>query len=277
MWSSSSARISALSRSTNKSPLAVSLRFRRVQHGSEMIRATTTVERKICSTRKQTYSSSTIFRMGSSPLQKPPMPRVLPGTSITSSTTTKSASSTTIFGRPPMPRVLPGITTSTTAAATVAVSAETQSSSLKKARPPGSTLITFGWLLLGLVAVDQYLQYSEKQEANRLIAKLKNEEIEQRKRLLDEWKDAPALHETIVHMKYKMGGTNGLRGVVVNDHLEVLQENVGPGKTYCLCRKRTPQQNSSDSEEIIDIGWYPTSFMTKIESKQTKAKKFWFF
>jgi hypothetical protein len=273
---------------------------------------------------QQNYSSSTICRMMK--IQKPPMPRVLPGTSIASSPRNIAAPSTSTFvGRPPMPRVLPGTTTTTTttskassssssssAVAAAAASAETKSV-LNKAKDellrPGSFLITFGWLLLGVFALDQYLQYYYEQETQRLLTQLKNEEVEQRRRLLEEWKDAPALYETMVHMKYKgMGGTKGLRGVAVQDRLEVLQDNVGPGKTYSLCRKRIttptpPAQNSSSSSSSsssgsgsgsgssssseadnnnIAIGWFPTSFMTKIESQQkdlasNKAKRFWIF
>jgi hypothetical protein len=133
------------------------------------------------------------------------------------------------------------------------------------------------------VALDQFLQYTEEQEVNRLITKLKNEEVEQRRRMLEEWKDAPALYEAIVHRKYKgLGGTKGLRGVRVQDRLEVLQENVGPGKTYSLCRRKQAKSNdSSETEAEISIGWFPTSLMSKIESKPKdraiKSKRFWLF
>lgn len=227
--------------------------------------------------RHQQYSSSCIRNQQQTILHRPPMPRVLPGTTTTTASA-KSSDAVVVVGKPPMPRVLPETTSSSSqaTAATINNNNNTAAKEGNRGGGRGSFLITCGWLMLGLLGIDQYLQYSEKKQVHDMLTKLQKEEAEQRRKLLEEFKDAPTLYTAVVHMKYKMGGTKGLRGIVLNDELEVLQEGVGPEKAYCLCRikRTTTGKNGETTTTTIAVGWYPTSFMTKIEEK---TKRFWLF
>jgi hypothetical protein len=138
----------------------------------------------------------------------------------------------------------------------------------KKGGGGGSSLILIGWFLLGLLTSDRILQYMDRQEAKATVAKLQKEEEEERRLFFESHKDLPTLHVTRVKFEYKMSGTRGLKGVSLNEHLEVVDEGVGPNGTYATCRRR------NDAGEIVSIGWYPLSFMEKIESKTARPKKF---
>lgn len=126
-------------------------------------------------------------------------------------------------------------------------------------------MIGTGWILLGILAVDQFLQYTDKKEAKETIAALMKEEDEARKEFFDTYKDKPVLHEAIVKFEYKMSGTRGLKGVSLDERLEVVEEGVGTNGTYATCRRRDP-----NTGEILSIGWYPLSFMEKVEKPRQK-------
>lgn len=88
---------------------------------------------------------------------------------------------------------------------------------------------------------------------------LVHETEEKRRQLFQEWKDSKTLFRCKIHEEYKaMGGSHGLQGVRRDDVVEVLQEGVGPGGYYNLCRTRTK------GGAIDSIGWYPISYMQKI-------------
>lgn len=107
----------------------------------------------------------------------------------------------------------------------------------------------------------------DKQETMQTIEQLNREEEEARKQFFDTHKDQPTLYETVVKFEYKMSGTRGLKGVALQERLEVVQESVGPNGTYATCRRRDPATG-----EIVSIGWYPLSFMEKIEKPQKRQK-----
>lgn len=114
------------------------------------------------------------------------------------------------------------------------------------------------------MGVDQVLQYMDRTEAKKAISELQQAEDMARKEFFEQYKDKPILHECIVKFEYKMSGTRGLKGVSLNDRLEVLEEGVGPNGTYATCRRRDAAGN------IASIGWYPLSFMEKVEKKPRK-------
>ena len=72
-------------------------------------------------------------------------------------------------------------------------------------------------------------------------------------------------------------GTKSLKGTVVGDILDVLEEGVGPGRAYNLCRRTTrggggggerEGQGEEDGEEgsasLISVGWYPMTCLEKL-------------
>jgi hypothetical protein len=62
-----------------------------------------------------------------------------------------------------------------------------------------------------------------------------------------------------------MSGLMGIRGVSLNQKLEVLEEGVGPKKAYATCRRR-----DAGTGEIQSIGWYPIGFMEKVKKPRRK-------
>ena len=160
-----------------------------------------------------------------------------------------------------MPRVLPVSSQQAT------VQAKTTTGTVTAEKSKGGTvLIRTGWFLMGLIAVDQIFQYMDQKEAKETIEQLRKEEEKERKQFFDSHKDLPTLHESVVKFEYKMSGTRGLKGVRMNDRLEVLEEGVGPNGTYAICRRRDA------TGAIVSIGWYPLSFQQKIEQKKPRRK-----
>jgi hypothetical protein len=98
---------------------------------------------------------------------------------------------------PPMPRVLP-------AAAATPIKAQT----FKKG---GGFLITSGWILLGVLALDQGLQFLDRREAHQAVAELQRGEAETRRTFYEDWKDKPTLFETVVRFEYKVSDDAGYR------------------------------------------------------------------
>lgn len=171
--------------------------------------------------------------------------------------TTSTTSS--VVGRPPMPRVQP----------TSSRNATPTSSDPPEKPKRGSVLIATGWIILGLLTVDRVLQYMDHSQAQSAVAELREAEDKARQEFYEAHKDLPVLHETVVKFEYKMSGTRGLKGVSLNDRLEVLEEGVGPNGTYATCRKR-----DENTGAIASIGWYPLSFMEKVEQAQRPKRKF---
>lgn len=164
-----------------------------------------------------------------------------------------------------MPRVLPAESTTTAAAAAEATAAAAAATLRTPKQRGGNVLIGFGWFLLGLMAVDQGLQYTDRQHAQSTINELRQAEEEARQVFFEQHKDLPVLHETVVKFEYKMSGTRGLKGVKLHDRLQVLEEGVGPNGTYATCRRI-----DANTGDILSIGWYPLSFMEKVEKPRKK-------
>jgi hypothetical protein len=124
----------------------------------------------------------------------------------------------------------------------------------------GNLLIGLGWALLGLVVVDQALQYKQEQEATEhrrllhLMQKEANEENE------TQWDTSlPSLFQCkISHTEVSLDGTKMLRNIGVGDVVEVLEPDIGPNQAYHLCRN--PASNRPGS-----VGWYPVKFMERLD------------
>lgn len=139
-----------------------------------------------------------------------------------------------------------------------ASSASQESSSSATSRRRGNLLIGFGWALLGLLAVDQVLQYKQEQEAKeqrRMLYHLQAEANEENEAQWD--KSLPAIFKCkVVHTEVSLDGTKMLRGVGAGDVVDVLEENVGPNKAYHVCRNPASDRPGS-------VGWYPIQYLER--------------
>lgn len=217
----------------------------------------------------------------------PPMPRVLPTNGATTATQTTTPQQLHqeqhIITRrpplPPMPRVLASSSSSfstvhASAATVVADTAVRRNSSrlLREWWDNGNMLLILGWTGLAVFTLDRFLQYQQRIDARDMAESIVYDSKLQRKALLLKWKDQPALFNCVIRREYKqMGGSYGLRGILVGDIVEVLEEAIGPDKHYNLCRIQKDDGSGGNEEQI---GWFPMSFMEKIEEKKPN-KSLW--
>lgn len=127
-------------------------------------------------------------------------------------------------------------------------------------RRRGNLLIGLGWALLGLVAVDQALQYKQEQEAHehrRMLYRMQAEANEENEA---EWDASlPALYKCRVsRTEVSLDGTKMLRNVGLGDVVEVLEAGVGPNQAYHLCRNPASDRPGS-------TGWYPVKYLERID------------
>ena len=139
----------------------------------------------------------------------------------------------------------------------------------------GKIFIGLGWTLLGLLLVDQVLQYQQKQERDRLLRDLQ-EEANARNPMPPAWSESDNYNDEndksthhVMDAKYQckvlriessLDGTHVLRGIAVGDVVDVLEENVGPNSHYHLCRRHRGGHQHNDGS----IGWYPIQFLQKV-------------
>jgi hypothetical protein len=124
----------------------------------------------------------------------------------------------------------------------------------------GRVLIGLGWALLGLVAVDQLLQYKHEREADerrRLVFNMQEEANEENE---VQWDNSlPTLFQCkISHVEQMLDGTKMLRNIGVGDVVEVLEADIGPNKAYHLCRNPSSDRPGS-------TGWYPIQFLERMD------------
>lgn len=124
----------------------------------------------------------------------------------------------------------------------------------------GGLFIGLGWTLLGLVALDQVLQYRQQQEANERIELLSSMQHEADEMNQVEWDiSLPTLFQCkILHVEPSLDGTKMLSNIRAGDIVEIMESGVGPNKAYHLC-KRPAEGRRKES-----IGWYPIQFMENI-------------
>mmetsp|Transcript_8346 Transcript_8346/g.10945 ORF Transcript_8346/g.10945 Transcript_8346/m.10945 type:complete len:189 (-) Transcript_8346:123-689(-) len=123
-------------------------------------------------------------------------------------------------------------------------------------------LMGIGGTIVLLCTIDTFLLYQDEKDKKDRMTQLSKEESVFRDGLLKKWKDKPTILHSKAIIKYEMGGTMGLRNVVVGDSMEVLEQNTGPNNNYSLCRTRDEDGN------IVSIGWYPMEMMEEIRSEK---------
>lgn len=121
-----------------------------------------------------------------------------------------------------------------------------------------------GWVLLGLVAVDQFLQYRQEQEAlehRQMLYAMQEEANEINQANWDP--SLPVLFSCkIVHTEPSLDGTKMLRHIGVGDVVEILEAGTGPNQAYHLCRKPLSSQSVGRPGSI---GWYPIEYLEKLD------------
>ncbi|CAJ1953904.1 unnamed protein product [Cylindrotheca closterium] len=121
----------------------------------------------------------------------------------------------------------------------------------------GTWLIRLGWGLLGLVAVDQVLQYKQEQESKERMKMLVDMQQEANEMNQPEWDNSlPTLFQCkIAHVEPSLDGTKMLANIRIGDVVEIVEAKVGPNEAYHLCRR--PAQGRRPES----MGWYPVEFM----------------
>jgi hypothetical protein len=131
-------------------------------------------------------------------------------------------------------------------------------------RQNGTLEIALGSFMLSVLLLDRYFLYLRDQE-NAVFLETVSERVKEDARVheqeMKQWIDKPALFRCIVRRKANIGGSKCLKADE-GDVVEVLQEMVGPGKVYALCRMTAQVKG-----EPPIVGWYPSAYLEKIEKK----------
>jgi hypothetical protein len=124
----------------------------------------------------------------------------------------------------------------------------------------GSLFIGLGWTLLGLLALDQALQYRQQHDAKERLEILASMQQEADEMNQVDWdRTLPSLFECkILHVEASLDGIKMLSNIRVGDVVEIIEESVGPNKAYHLGRR--PAQGRRKEA----IGWYPIQMMELI-------------
>lgn len=167
-----------------------------------------------------------------------------------------------------MPRVLPGQSAGKLVETEVLVAKTTSK------WKDGTYLLYIGYIGLGVLGVDRYLQYSQSLDANEMILSVVEEQRRTKRKLMEDHKSSPILYTAIITQQYKgMGGSYGLEPApVVGSTVHILEEHVGPDQSYCLCRCTTNASGESQEQQQQQVGWYPIKFM----KKQSQRERYFF-
>jgi hypothetical protein len=117
-----------------------------------------------------------------------------------------------------------------------------------------------GVILLGVLAVviDDELQRRQREEFFNHLKSMKDTRSEKEIQEKEDWYKMPTLFNCIVRRKVSnFDGHKSLKGIHEGDLVQVLEENVGPGKLYTLCR------HMDKNGRILSVGWYPTMCLEK--------------
>jgi hypothetical protein len=125
-------------------------------------------------------------------------------------------------------------------------------------------LIGLGWTLLGLIALDQALQYRQEQESQEMFKLVTSMQQEANGQNQAKWDiTMPTLFECkIIHTEASLDGTKMLRHVRAGDVIQVLEADIGPNQAYHLCRHLTSDKKKK--EEVSSMGWYPIEYLQKL-------------
>lgn len=130
-----------------------------------------------------------------------------------------------------------------------------------------------------MLAADQFLQNMQRYERADVLTRLQKE-VEADERLasvegfsatmdFNSAKDAPFMFKCVVRrIPALFDGTRCLTNVKVGDVVEVIDEEVGPGGAYNLCRlcQTSHAEAGCANEDEIYIGWFPTICLEKLSS-----------
>mmetsp|Transcript_17100 Transcript_17100/g.37296 ORF Transcript_17100/g.37296 Transcript_17100/m.37296 type:complete len:187 (-) Transcript_17100:138-698(-) len=143
----------------------------------------------------------------------------------------------------------------------------------------GTPEIIFGGGLLILLAADQLLQSKQeaqhKSDRQAVLKRLQydvdsdtaQERTEGKSLSIEEESSKPCIFKCkVMTIPRFFDGTKSLMGVKVGDIVDVLEERVGPGGTYNLCRYVDVEGGKGESSDVISVGWYPMSCLEKIKS-----------
>lgn len=149
----------------------------------------------------------------------------------------------------------------------------------------GGIWIYIGWTILGLVGLDQALQYKQEQEDNerrQMLAEMQLDADNASFNVADWDETLPTLFTSkILHVDPGLDGTKMLTrnksqserggsrsGINLNIHkgdvVEILEAGVGPSQRYHLCRMRQQKSDSSDAATAV-VGWYPIDYLERLE------------
>uniref|UniRef100_A0A7S4KBU0 SH3 domain-containing protein n=1 Tax=Odontella aurita TaxID=265563 RepID=A0A7S4KBU0_9STRA len=133
---------------------------------------------------------------------------------------------------------------------------------LRDLRSNGTPEIVFGITLLGLLAADRFVQSQQKNGRDHVVQMLEREirAGEKAESFLPEMANKPRLFRCAVRKVFEsFDGTKCLKGVREGDVVDVLEEGVGPGNAYNLCRTC---EDGSDKD--ISVGWFPMTCLEKL-------------
>ena len=153
----------------------------------------------------------------------------------------------------------------------------------RKINERGGIWIYIGWTILGLVGVDQALQYKQEQEDNgrrQMIAQMQLDADNASFNVADWDESLPTIFTCkILHIDQGLDGTKMLtrsksdrggtrsginRNIKRGDVVEILEANVGPSQRYHLCRMRAQKSDSNDTSATV-VGWYPVEYLERLE------------
>ena len=148
----------------------------------------------------------------------------------------------------------------------------------------GGIWIYIGWTILGLVGVDQALQYKQDQENNerrRMLAEMQLDADNASFNVADWDESLPTMFTCkILHVDPGLDGTKMLtrsqnpserdgtrsglnKNIHRGDVVEILEAGVGPSQSYHLCRIRQQKSDSSDTATVA-VGWYPIDYLERL-------------
>mmetsp|Transcript_44340 Transcript_44340/g.82352 ORF Transcript_44340/g.82352 Transcript_44340/m.82352 type:complete len:191 (-) Transcript_44340:190-762(-) len=138
---------------------------------------------------------------------------------------------------------------------------------IRDLRSNGTPEIVFGLTLLGLLAADRFVQSQQRNGRDEVVRMLEREvraAVDERSGATGsfppETADQPRLFRCAVRRAPEnFDGTKCLRGVREGDVVDVLEEGVGPGNAYNLCR--VCKEGTNDD---LLIGWFPMTCLEKL-------------
>jgi len=162
-------------------------------------------------------------------------------------------------------------------------------SNTAKINERGGIWIYLGWSLLGLVGVDQALQYKQEQDDNEKRTMLARMQIDADNASVNvaDWDESlPKMFTCkILHVDPGLDGTkmltrrqnsshsntattrNGINPDIQKGNLvEILEAGVGPSQGYHLCRlQQAKSGNDNDSAAPAVVGWYPIDYLERVD------------